>query len=154
MQGCSSIRTFFLSVIVTTAVLAGLPNTGRTQDGSRVVGTGLPGTAGLVLDREGYAYTADRERGVILCVPPDGRPMVYARVDAPTALAVDRLRTLFVGTASGDIFAVAPDGAVKRVFCCGSAVSGLSLDRDGNLLAATGKGAILRLAREDLRFSD
>jgi sugar lactone lactonase YvrE len=80
--------------------------------------------------------------------------MVYARVDGPTALVVDRLRTLFVGTASGDIFAVTPDGTATRVFRCNSPVSGLSVDRDGSLLAATGKGAILRLSREDFRFSD
>jgi sugar lactone lactonase YvrE len=80
--------------------------------------------------------------------------MVYARVANPTALAVDQLRTLFVGTASGTIFAVTPDGLASRVHECGSRVAGLSLDRDGNLLVVTGKGAILRLERGKLRFSD
>ncbi|WP_338669846.1 hypothetical protein [Pseudodesulfovibrio methanolicus] len=154
MQGYSRIRTYFLGVIITAALLAGTGGTGRAEEGTRVIGAGLPKTAGLVLDCRGYAYTMDRAAGTILCVPPDGEPMVYARVDGPTALAVDRLRTLFVGTASGDIFAVTLDGAVSRVFRCGSPVSGLSIDRDGNLLAATGKGEILRVAREDFRFSD
>jgi sugar lactone lactonase YvrE len=127
---------------------------GLAQGGSKVIGTGLAGTAGLTLDVRGYAYTADREAGKVLCVPPNGEPMVYARVDSPTALAVDRLRTLFVGTASGDIFAVTPDGSVSRIFRCGSPVSGLSIDRDGNLLAATDKGALLRVTRDEFRFSD
>jgi sugar lactone lactonase YvrE len=154
MQGCSRIRTYFLSVIVTAALLAATCGPGLAQGGSKVLGTGLAGTAGLVLDARGYAYTADREAGKVLCVPPGGEPMVYARVDSPTALAVDRLRTLFVGTASGDIYMVTPDGAVSRVFRCGNAVSGLSIDRDGNLLAATGKGAILRVTRDEFHFSD
>ncbi|EGB16416.1 hypothetical protein DND132_3213 [Pseudodesulfovibrio mercurii] len=166
MQGCFRIRTVFLSIFVAAAILAGTGGAAWPEDeakvvggsradgGSRVIGSGLPGTAGLVLDGRGYAYTMDREAGTILCVPPDGRPMVYAHVDGPTALAVDRLRTLFVGTAGGDIFAVTPDGAMDRVFRCGCRVSGLSLDRDGNLLVATDKGALLRLVREDLRFSD
>jgi hypothetical protein len=140
--------------MVIAAILAGMDGTAGAQERSRVVGTGLAGTAGLVLDARGYAYTVDREAGTVLCLPPDGEPVIYARVAEPTALAVDRLRTVFVGTASGDIFAVAPDGAVSRVFCCGNPVSGLSIDRDGNLLAATGKGAVIRVSREDFRFSD
>lgn len=152
MQGLSRIRTYFLSVIVTAALLAGTGGTARAQEDSRDLGTGLTGTAGLALDARGYAYTADREAGVILCVPPGGQPMVFARVADPTALAVDRHRTLFVGTANGDIYAVTPDGTASRIFRCGSPVSGLNIDRDGNLLAATGKGAILHLAREDFRF--
>ncbi len=154
MQGLSRIRTYFLSVIATAAILAGMGATGWAEDGTRVLGTGLAGTAGLALDARGYAYTADREAGLVLCVPPGGEPMVYARVNNPTALAVDRLRTLFVGTASGDIYAVTPDGGVSRVFRCGSPVSGLSVDRDGNLLASTGKGAIIRVTRDKFRFSD
>jgi sugar lactone lactonase YvrE len=154
MQGCLRFRLYFLTVTITAALLTGTGGAGRAEGGSRVVGSGLPETSGLVLDARGYAYTMNREDGTVLCLPPDGKPMVYARVDGPTALAVDRLRTLFVGTASGDIFAVTPDGAVSRVFRCGSQVSGLSIDRDGNLLAATAKGAVLRLAREDFRFSD
>lgn len=152
MQGCLRIRLFLLSLVMTAAVLSGTGGTARADGGSRVLGTGLPGTAGLVLDGRGYAYTMNRETGMVLCVPPGGEPMAYARVDGLTALAVDRLRTLFVGTARGDIFAVTPDGAVNRVFRCGGPVSGLALDRDGNLLVATDKGALLRLARADLRF--
>ncbi|WP_071546373.1 hypothetical protein [Pseudodesulfovibrio hydrargyri] len=139
--------------MITATLLGATGGPGRAQGGPRVVGTGLAGTAGLVLDVRGYAYTADRAAGKILCVPPGGEPMVYARVDSPTALAVDRLRTLFVGTASGDIFAVTPDGAVSRIFRCGNPVSGLDIDRDGNLLAATGKGAIIRVTRDEFRFS-
>ncbi|WP_319582039.1 hypothetical protein [uncultured Pseudodesulfovibrio sp.] len=154
MQGLSSIHTYFLSVIVIATILAGTGVTGHADDGAKVLGTGLAGTAGLALDSRGYAYTADREAGVVLCVPPDGEPTTYARVAEPTALAVDRLRTLFVGTASGEIYAVAPDGEVTRVFRCGSAVSGLGIDRDGNLLVSTGKGAIMKVSRDKFHFSD
>jgi sugar lactone lactonase YvrE len=154
MQGLGRIHLYFLCVTLTAALFAGWAGTGRAQENARVVGDGLTGTAGLVLDSRGYAYTVNREAGLILCVPPGGKPMTYARLAEPTALAVDRLRTLFAATASGDIYTVAPDGAVSRVFRCGSPVTGLSIDRDGNLLAVTGKGVIIRVTREALRFSD
>ncbi|WP_207263085.1 hypothetical protein [Desulfovibrio sp. Huiquan2017] len=154
MQGCLRIKLFLLSIFTVAAILSGTGPRAWAGDGSRAIGSGLPGTTGLVMDGRGYAYTVDRRAGIILCVPPDDDPLVYARVDGPTTLAVDRLGTLFVGTVSGDIFAVTPDGAVSRVFRCGSQVSGLNLDRDGNLLVVTDKGAFLRLPRADLRFSD
>ena len=154
MQGCSGINKFLLVISIALVLLAATDGPVRADEASPVLGSGLHGAAGLALDPRGYAYTLAPDAGTVLCIPPGGNPMVYARVANPTALAVDRLRTLFVGTASGTIFAVTPDGLASRVHECGSRVAGLSLDRDGNLLVVTGKGAILRLERGKLRFSD
>ncbi|WP_272700810.1 hypothetical protein [Desulfovibrio sp. Fe33] len=149
MQNGSRIKTFFMAFIL-ISILPGtvLPALGGEE--GQTICSDLPGSAGLVLDGRGNAYTADCAANEVLCVPPNGDPVVYARVEAPTALAIDRTRMVFVGTASGLIFMIAADGAVKRTYDCGSPVSGLSFDRDGNLLAATGKGSILRLARKNL----
>ena len=153
MQGCNRIVSYLL-LVLTALLLTGPLALAGAGEGTGVICADLPGTAGLALDNRGYAYTVDCAAGKVLCVPPDGEPVVYARITAPTALAVDELRTLFVGTAAGDIYAVTLDGSVSRVHRCPTRVSGLSLDRDGNLLIATTGGAILRLAREDFRFEE
>ena len=114
-----------------------------------LAGPCLAGTTGLVMDSRGYAYTADSGTGCILCLTPDGERIVHARVDdVPTALAVDTLRTLFVGTNSGRIYAVLLDGSVSLVHTCPGRVTGLDVDRDGSLLAATMDGAVIRVPRE------
>lgn len=115
-----------------------------------LAGPCLAGTTGLAVDSRGCTYTADSETGCILCRMPDSDPVILARIDdTPTALSVDWLRTVFVGAASGRIYAVTLDGSVSLVHTCEGAVTGLDLDRDNNLIAALKSGRVVRIKRED-----
>ncbi|WP_158509901.1 hypothetical protein [Pseudodesulfovibrio indicus] len=139
-----------LLIFILSLLLAGQAWAG---DSARLC-SGLAEPDGLVMDNRGNVYTICRGDGVVWCVPPEGEPVAFARVDAPTCLTVDRLRTVFVGTASGDIFAITPDGVADRIHRCRTGLTGLTLDRDGNLVAATADGMIVRIAREDFRWED
>ncbi|MCJ2164572.1 MULTISPECIES: hypothetical protein [unclassified Pseudodesulfovibrio] len=152
MQGTLSCRLCLLAFITLTTLSAGPATSFAEQGGeSSVVISGLPDATGLVMDNRGNAYMVGKCCGQVLIVPPGGTPMEYARIEGtPTVLAVNRLRTVFVGTESGAIHAILPDGTVSRVHACGSPVTGLSLDRDGNLFIAMGNGSIIRIARSDL----
>ncbi|TDT90725.1 hypothetical protein EDC59_102155 [Pseudodesulfovibrio indicus] len=149
MQGCYRARIMLL-IFILSLLLAGQAWAG---DSARLC-SGLAEPDGLVMDNRGNVYTICRGDGVVWCVPPEGEPVAFARVDAPTCLTVDRLRTVFVGTASGDIFAITPDGVADRIHRCRTGLTGLTLDRDGNLVAATADGMIVRIAREDFRWED
>lgn len=149
MQGCTRSKLILLTVFLASLLTGQALAAGPAQ-----LCSGLAEPDGLVLDSRGYAYTVCRGDGLVWCVPPDGEPVAYARVEAPTCLAVDRVRTVFVGTASGDIVAVLTDGTASRVHRCQSGVTGLNLDRDGNLVAVTTDGAITRIPRETFRLND
>ncbi|WFS63502.1 hypothetical protein LF599_04870 [Pseudodesulfovibrio thermohalotolerans] len=152
MRIYSRTHTFFMAFVL-VMILPGAVLPALGDEARQTICSDLPGAAGLALDGRGNAYTTNCAANEVLCVPPDGDPVVYAKVEAPTALAVGRSRTVFVGTVSGAIFLIASDGSVSRAYDCGRPVSGLSIDRDGNLLVATGEGSILRLARENLNAS-
>ena len=106
---------------------------------------------GLVMDSRANAYTVDRFTGKVFCLPAGSEPVHYATISGePTALAVDHRRTLFVGTKAGHILAVDRDGTVTEISRCPKSVAGLTMDRDGSLLIATGGEAIIRMKRADL----
>lgn len=149
MQG----RHHFTLILLTVLFTASLAGPGFGFEPTQLC-SGLAGPDGLVLDNRGNAYTVCRDEGLVWCVPPDGEPIPLARVDAPTCLAVDRLLTVFVGTASGDIVAVMPDGTSSRVHRFRNGVTGLSLDRDGALVAATADGAIIRVPRKSFDWNN
>lgn len=155
MQGKYCCRLTLLGFLVSLALLTGSAIASAEGREPGVICEDLPGTIGLVMDSRGNAYTVSRATGQVLCVPPGEEPMVYARVDdTPTVLAVDSLRTVFVGTESGGVYAVMLDGSVSRVHTCDSRVSGLDIDRDGSLIVVTGRGAIIKVEREDFIWKD
>lgn len=106
---------------------------------------------GLVMDFRGTAYTADRVTGEVFCLPAGENPVHYATIDGePTALAVDRQRTVYVGTSAGRILAVGRDGTIREAWRCSEAVTGLTVDRDGDLLIVTGNGTVIKRRRSAL----
>jgi len=138
-----------LTGIIVLAGLAVVPAS-VAESRSPVLRCVMKEPVGLVVDNRANAYTADRETGRIYCLPADGAPLHFATVDGrPTTLAVDRHRTLYVGTASGLIHAVRQDGIVRVAYRCRDHVAGLDVDRDGGLLIATQEGMIIKVARSD-----
>jgi hypothetical protein len=106
---------------------------------------------GLVVDSRANAYTVDRVTGKVFCLLPGNEPIHYATISGePTTLAVDRRRTLFIGTATGHILAVLLDGTVCAAFRCPHSVTGLAVDRDGGLLITTGNGTLVKVRRAEL----
>lgn len=103
---------------------------------------------GLVVDNRANAYTADRATGRVFCLAANSEPVHFATVEGqPTALAVDNRRTVFVGTTSGQVHAVSRDGVVKMAYQCDAPIAGLDVDRDGGLLIATQRGAVIKVDR-------
>jgi hypothetical protein len=110
--------------------------------------TMVPGAVGLAVDSHSTLYTASRETGCVFCIPPSSEPIMIATVPGtPTAIAVDRLRTVFVGTKDAMVYRVSLDGTVSHGYRLDSTPVGLGLDRDGMILAATESGALIRLDR-------
>ncbi len=87
-------------------------------------------------------------------IPPSTDPILLAKIPGtPTALAVDRLRNVFVGTESGTVFLVALDGGVREVHKLAARPVGLTLDRDGTLIIATETGHIVRVKRAEMEVN-
>ncbi|MBG0791159.1 MAG: hypothetical protein H0S80_11765 [Desulfovibrionaceae bacterium] len=123
---------------------------GKARMAEAVAVTANP--VGLVMDSRANAYTVDRVTGKVFCLPAGDDPVHYATIAGePTALAVDRRGTLYIGTSAGLILAVRRDGTVREACRCDAPVTGLTVDRDGGLLIATGTGKLVRKSRTDLR---
>lgn len=153
MQGLFS-RTVLVAGVVMAALVAGTlalaSITSGAQASDRKILVGVPDTVGLTQDSRGNLYGASAETGDVFCVPPAAAPVLLARVPGkPTSLCVSRMRTVFVGTESGVVYGVMLDGSVAKVCRVRAQVSGLVVDRDGNLMVATGDGSIVRVARSD-----
>lgn len=147
-------RTVFVVLTISLLTSTGLPTTAaHAQQQEAVLHSGLLDSIGLVMDHRGYLYTAERSTGSIFCIAPGDTPILYAQVPyTPTALAVDKLRNVFVGTEGGTIFLISLDGSVSEVYRCQTRPMGLDIDRDGNLVIATIDGNIIRVARRDLSW--
>lgn len=115
------------------------------------ISEGIVSPVGLVLDRRGNLYAASRETGDVYCMAMSSSPVLLGRVPGrPTSLALSYVREVFVGTESGVVYGVHTDGLVEPVCKVGSQVSGLAVDRDGNLLIATDDGVIVTVGRDRL----
>jgi len=150
MQGknhCRLNMVWIAGLIVLLAVpgAAAEPERGRDADG-------VPAhPVGLVMDSRANAYTVDRVTGKVFCLLAGSEPVHYATISGePTALAVDRRRTLFIGTATGHVLAVHRNGAICEACRCPHRVTGLAVDRDGGLIIATGGGTLIKMRRADL----
>ena len=86
MQGCYRARLMLLIFLLSSLLAGQAWGSDSAQLCSGLAGTGRagPGQPGAT------AYTVCRGDGMVWCVPPDGEPVVFARVDAPTCLVVDR----------------------------------------------------------------
>lgn len=139
-----------LNVFWVIGLIAALAGTAAAQGGRAIPGvTGRP--VGLVMDSRAVAYTVDRDTGKVFRLAEGDEPVHYATIEEePTSIAVDRQRTLFIGTTSGQVLAVRMDGAVRHACRCPAPVSGLAVDRDGGLLVTMDNGALLKVRRRDL----
>jgi len=154
MSGSLFSRTVFilgLAIMVSAVSGLGVAAVDAREKDERSTKVLLPNAVGVALDKRGNLYTADGKSGYVYCVPPDSQPVLLAKVEGkPTALTVDRLRNVFVGTEAGSVFMVSLDGSVSEVFnCCGSPV-GLEIDRDGGLIVVMETGVVLRVDREKM----
>lgn len=133
--------------VVVASSLAGASVAAR-EPGAPVVCAHISCSAGLALDSRGNLYTADSQSGHVFCVPPASSPILLAKVPGtPVVLTVDRLRTVFVGTADGAVYLVELDGTVREACRISAQPVGLVVDRDGGLLIATDDGAIVKVSR-------
>lgn len=150
-------RLNIVSMAIFLTLIAGL-TVSSAQSGVNRKATVLPTGVepiGLTMDFWANAYTVDRSTGKVFCLPAGSEPVHYATLDAaPTSLAVDSHRTLFVGTTSGDIMAVRRDGKVTLACRCSGPVVGLAVDRDGGLLIATAGGGVHKVRRSELNPHD
>ena len=150
MQGknhCRLNSVLIVGLLLLLAVPGAAAEPGTGRDAAAV--TAHP--VGLVVDSRANAYTVDRVTGKVFCLPGGSEPIHYATIRGePTTLAVDRRRTLFIGTVAGHVLAVHLDGTVCEACRCPHGVTGLAVDRDGGLLITTGNGALIRMRRADL----
>jgi sugar lactone lactonase YvrE len=158
MQGLLSryllVTLIGLTVMVGSVALASTSGEARADveqpDRGQQIAAGVTDAVGLVQDRRGCFYVASQTTGKIFCVPPTGEALVLARVPGePRCLAVNRNRTVFVGTQSGVVYGVQPDGSVVEVGQVDGPAIGLVVDRDGALLVATTGGMVVRVAYEN-----
>jgi len=116
-----------------------------------VLAAGMPATVGLVQDRRGNLYAADPATGDVYCMPPESAPLLLARVPGkPSSLAVNHMRTVFVGTKSGVVYGILPNGSVGVACRVNSPALGLTVDRDGGLMVATARGQVVRIPRKEI----
>ncbi|BCS90056.1 hypothetical protein [Pseudodesulfovibrio sediminis] len=150
MQGKNVCQLSISGTIVFTMLLvAGLAMAGPPKEERLISGVSQP--VGLVRDTWANLYYADMDTGQIFCLPHDGEPTLYATIEgAPTALAIDTVQTLYIGTETGTIFAVLQNGSMVEAYHCHGSVAELNLDRDGGLVVFLRNGTILRVNREQL----
>lgn len=156
MQGKYRCRLSVLG-IAGMILLAGLSSASAQPDGGRRARllAVVPNPVGLVMDFWANTYTVDRCTGMVFCLPWGSEPVHYATIEGePTSLAVDRKRTLYIGTVSGHVLAVHRDGTVTEACQCAGPVAGLTVDRDGGLFIATGNGAIFKMDRMETAASN
>ncbi|QGY38807.1 hypothetical protein GM415_01190 [Pseudodesulfovibrio cashew] len=156
MQGFSMFRCVL--VVAMTVMLLAVSNAlaapgGKSAPMGHVLCRVMPTAVGLVLDKRGNLYTADRDTGCVYCLTPSSGTVLLARVPGePRVLAVDRLRTVYVGTGEGAVYAVSLAGEVGEVCRFGTGVVGMVVDRDGGLAVVLANGAVMRVDRERFRM--
>lgn len=126
-------RIRVLSLSGTLSTVAGRGLRGYAGDGGRALDALLDSPAGLALDRHGNLYIADRwnhairkldASGTIVTVAGrglpgfsgDGGPATQARLNHPTAVAVDAQGNLYIAdTENHRIRKVGPDGIIRTI---------------------------------------
>ncbi|NJB67936.1 hypothetical protein GGQ74_001576 [Desulfobaculum xiamenense] len=137
-----SIRLFAVYISCAALILCMLTAPAHADDDTPILPTAI------ALDAKGVVYMANHDSGQIDCVWADGSRTPLAQgLDRPSAIAVDRLRTVFVGTLSGEVWAITPSGERTLAAKGLPAVLALTIDRDGTPLIACHGGTLVRLAK-------
>lgn len=128
------------------ALVAGRLEQGFDGDGGAATQALLSQPAGLVFDRAGNLYIADRFNSRIRKVAPnglittiagglaapnfgDGGPALQAQLSGPSALTFDQAGNLFIAdTGTSRIRKIAPNGIISTVAGSGNAANGFSGD--------------------------
>ena len=107
---------------------------------------------GVAADRAGHVFVADRDRGAVLRLDPEGHVLdeAYARVQRPRVVAVDEADHLWIGADAaaeapwqggpGQIWRVGPDGEAHLVLT-GPVAQGLAPGPGGLMFVASRQGA-------------
>lgn len=141
VTGCIGLALFIFFLMAGTSATA-------TATDARTY-TRLPAMVGLAVDSRCNLYTASKHTGYVFCIPPSSSPVLIGKVSGtPTAVAVDRLRTVFVSTEGGRIFCISLDGDVREVCRISARPIGLAIDRDGGLVLATDDGELITVGRD------
>lgn len=108
----------------------------KRQSGDSVSACPVPACdGGLVMDRRGTVYTANRQSGEVVAVAQGEEPRLLAVIQGSiTALAVDKKRAVYVGVEDGRVFRIAPDGRVDLIHRLDGVPVALNTDRDGGLV--------------------
>jgi len=150
MKGTPLPRLVVASIATALLMITALVAVAAQAQGAvgHVLDSGISNPVGLAMDNRCNVYTADSSTGNVFRLTPDGDPILLATVPGiPTALAVDKLRNVFVGTTEGTIYLVSLDGTVTATYRCDFRPMGLEIDRDGGLVVATEEGTIVKVNR-------
>jgi sugar lactone lactonase YvrE len=116
--------------------------------------SGLSSPFGLVFDRNGNLFVAEKDTNLILKYTPTGAKSIFASdLHLPTSLAFDATGNLFVADFLGNaILKITPAGT-KTTFATGlHNPSGLAFDRAGNLYVSEyAAGTLLKFAPDGSR---
>jgi hypothetical protein len=106
----------------------------------------------ITMDARGVIYTLQPKTGRLECAWQDTTRTVLATglPAEASAIAVDLQRTVYVGTATGSIWAVSAHGVTRRITTEAGPISDMITDRDGNLILARPTGAIHTISRARL----
>ncbi len=116
-----------------------------TAQGQIVLHTATASPLCLALDAYGVLYVAEQATGTIRCITRDGESAVLVSgIAEPCAVTADHRRQLLVGTRTGDIWRILPNGRARLIGSVGEPISSLTADRDGAAIAATLTGTVIR----------
>lgn len=106
----------------------------------------------VAMDARGVIYTLQPKTGRLECAWQDATRTVLATglPAEANAIAVDAQRTVYVGTATGSIWAVSARGTTRRITTTAGPISDMLTDRDGNLILARPTGAIHTISRASM----
>ena len=94
-------RLAIVSITATILLITALVPVATQAQGKneQTISLSMSAMVGLAADSRRNLYTASRTTGYVFCIPPSSKPILLAKVPGtPTSIAVDRLRTVFVGT--------------------------------------------------------
>ncbi|WP_432737485.1 hypothetical protein [Maridesulfovibrio sp. FT414] len=126
-----------LVFVITVSASVGLviPADAVTANLQSSVQSHLKGVVGLSMDRKGYLYTASVRDGAVYSFSPASAPVMIGQVQGrPVALAVDRMRNVFVVTEDGVVSMITTKGQTKEIVRVDFHPAGITIDRDGGIL--------------------
>lgn len=115
-----------------------------------LLNTGSTNAVCLAMDAHGVLYLADEHAGTIRCMTRDGETAtLISGLRSPCTVAVDHKRQLVVGTKTGELWRIQPDGKADLLGKSRSPILSVTIDRDGAAIAATASGDLIRIDMAD-----